>query len=259
MVSYRFQKSGATLFLDYSGPLVDVIQPPLPGCEKAVSDMCFGVVIDMSKVDYIDSYGVSSLQENCKYLKSNGINVVVCSLSPNVQRIVKLACTDVALVTASDKQHAKEMLFHLANDKKDFPREHILVVNGQLNIHENLKKVLAETMQENNYNVITALNLERAKKVLANGRIQLVLIDITIPINDGHNFVKEMKISPENNYIPVLIASDEHNLPDAAYYVKNGADDIIRYPFNRFESPSRLRNALMLYYLQHPHSENGAS
>ncbi|MFH1516112.1 MAG: hypothetical protein ABIG42_11725, partial [bacterium] len=64
----------------------------------------------------------------------------------------------------------------------------------------------------------------------------------------GRHLLKQVRTNRELKGLPFVVASDEAHLSEAAYYANNGADDILRYPFNIYETPVRIRTALSLFY-----------
>ena len=248
MLAYTHKRDGATILVIYSGTLTEAIPPPLPGCDKATDGTTTAVIIDMSGVDYINSLGVTAFLENAKYLKARDVDAVLCSVTPQVLKVLKLARTDLMIPIATDRLAAKDLLFKNLQKKAGTPREYILVVQQDLDLQENLKEILRMTKQEANYAIITSLNLDRGWKLLGGRKIQLILFDVTFPMSEGQGFLKKVRTNRETSGIPFLVVSDESGLPDAAYYTKSGADDIIRFPFNPYETPVRLRTALTLYY-----------
>jgi len=248
MLSHIEKRDGAILTVSYGGTLTEAAPPPLPGCEKASDGLCTAVIIDMSGVEYINSLGVSAFHETAKYLKNRNIDIVLCCVTPQVLKVLKLARTDLLMPIVPSRATAKEYLFNMFQNKPLIQREFILIIQGDLDINNNLKDILKMTKQEANYAVVTALNPNRAWKILTGGKIQLILFDVTTTMNEGQTFLKRLRTNRELCGTPFLVVANEKGLPDAAYYTKNGADDIIRFPFNPYETPARIRTALSLYY-----------
>jgi len=248
MLAYSHKRDGATLIVIYSGTLTESLPPPLPGCDKGADGTFSAVIIDMAGVDYINSLGVSSFLENVKYLKARDVNVALCSVTPLVLKVLKLARTDLIIPIASDRLAAKDILFKMLDKRIAEQREYILIIQNNLPLQENLREILRITRQEPNYIIITALNPERGWKLLGGRKIQLILFDVTFPMQEGQTFLKRVRTNRETNGIPFLVVADEDGLPDAAYYTKSGADDMIRFPFNPYETPVRIRTALTLFY-----------
>jgi len=248
MLTHTHKREGATIIVTYSGSLVESIPPPMPGFDKAMDGACSALIIDMSGIDYINSSGVSSFIDNAKYVISRGVHVVLCCLIPQVLKVIKLARTELMIPVVSDRAAAKELLLKMMEKRAACQREQILIVQGKLPVQDKLRDVLKLTRQEANYNIIAVLNPERAWKLITTSKIHLILLDVTLEMPEGHAFIRKLRMNREFFGIPCIVVSDEASLPNAAFYTANGADDILRYPFNQYETPSRLRNALTLFY-----------
>ena len=70
-----------------------------------------------------------------------------------------------------------------------------------------IRETLMELLESEGYNVISSEHGERALGILAqNPQVDLVLLDLSMPIMDGKTFLKEVKIRhPELNAMPILI------------------------------------------------------
>lgn len=241
--------NGAVMTVSYLGSITDNFEPPMPEFEKALNGSCSGVILDLSNVEYINSVGVSSLMNTFKAMRNSQLNVVVCSPSPQVFKVLKLARTDLVVPVADNRSEATDMLTRMMSSSNQPKRERILIVQGRLDVSKQLRDVLRETKQEVNYDLVTVLSTERAWKILGGKNIHLIILDVTVPSREGQHLLRQIRTNREMKGLPFIIASDDANLVNAAYYSKNGADDILRYPFNPFETPVRLRTALTLFYV----------
>lgn len=248
MFTHHSKRNGAIMMISFSGSITDRIAPPMPGFEDAINGGCSGVILDLSDVEYVNSVGVSSFMETFKYARTKGLNVVICSPIPQVLKVLKLARTDLLVPVAESRSSASNFLIRMQMNQGPSRRENILLVQGSVDIQAAFKEVLKATEQEANYNIVTALNPLRAWKILGGNSIQLVILDVTLPSKEGLHFLRQVRTNRELKGIPFLVAADDRHLSDAAFYTKNGADDILRFPFNQYETPVRLRTALSLYY-----------
>ncbi len=248
MFTHHAKRNGAIMVVSYQGSITERSKIPMPGFDKAMDGLCSAVILDLSGVEYINSVGVSSFMDTFKYIRSQGIKIALCSPTPHILKVLKLARTELMVPVAESRSAASNLIFTFTQNRTTPRRESILLVKGQVNIHDGFRDVLKETQQEANYNIVTSLNPSRAWKILCGKNIQLVILDVTISKSEGHNFLRKVRTNRDLKGIPFIIASDEEHFPEAAYYTKNGADDILRFPFNPYETPIRVRTALSLYY-----------
>lgn len=255
MFTYHSKRNGAVMTVSYVGSITENYPPPMPEFGTAISSAVAGVILDLSNVEYINSVGVSSLMATFKMMRNENINVVICSPNPHVFKVLKLARTELLVPISDTRSSASEMLSRIMANQTKPQREYILVVQGKLEIQKELRDILRQTRQESNYNVVTSLSASRAWTILGGKNIQLVILDVTVPGKEGQHLLKRVRTNRDLKGLPFLIASDDKNLVNAAYYTQNGADDIIRFPFNPYETPVRLRTALSLFYNWHTIAE----
>lgn len=91
--------------------------------------------------------------------------------------------------------------------------------------------LISKICKKHNINVITADNGQVAYNLALKNKIDLILTDIRMPMLEGHDFVKKIRITPEIAAIPViavtasLMDEDETQLTDA------GFNEILFKPF----------------------------
>ena len=99
----------------------------------------------------------------------------------------------------------------------------ILIIEDDLFLNE----LLAAKFTEERYIISKALDVNRARDALAAGRIDLILLDLVLPGEDGFTFLAELKQDPKFKNIPVIIISNLGQ-PDAVERgLKAGAADYI--------------------------------
>jgi len=85
---------------------------------------------------------------------------------------------------------------------------------------------------------IEAENGKEALEVLKKHNIDMVLLDLHMPIMDGYETLKEIKHEEKYNFIPVAIVTTDEEEMNKLYSL--GADDFISKPFKLSELESRI-------------------
>ena len=104
----------------------------------------------------------------------------------------------------------------------------ILVVDDERDIC----LMISEILQEQGYNVKTALNKDTAIKIIEESGITLLITDIWMQDNDIAGIELLEWCKNYNSLIPVLIMSGHGTIETAMSAAKNGAYDFIEKPFN---------------------------
>ena len=104
----------------------------------------------------------------------------------------------------------------------------ILLVEDDLEI----SKLLAEFLQENGYEVFCQYDGLHVLDCLRENNIDLILLDIMLPGEDGLEILKKLKNSSKTKDIPVIMVTAKGSEYDKVVGLDSGADDYISKPFN---------------------------
>ncbi len=114
---------------------------------------------------------------------------------------------------------------------------HILVVDDSRDIREPLVKYLGQ----HGYRVSEADGAQAARRVLEKSAIDLVVLDIMMPGEDGLSLCRHLR---ETSAIPTILLTALAEETDRIVGLEMGADDYLTKPFNPRELLSRIRAVL---------------
>ncbi len=117
------------------------------------------------------------------------------------------------------------------------PSPHILVVDDEREIREPLAKYLAR----NGLRADLAANAAEARAALKNSAIDLVVLDIMMPGEDGLSLCRHLR---ETTDIPVILLTAMADDTDRVVGLEIGADDYVTKPFNPRELLARIKAVL---------------
>ena len=107
--------------------------------------------------------------------------------------------------------------------------------------HENIRRSLKVTIEQDGYDVVAAENLAEAEKSLA-FRPDLIVLDWMLSDGQGLDFLLRMRtIDPQRAQIPVIFLTARAELVDIVLGLEMGASDYITKPFEPRELLARIR------------------
>ena len=101
----------------------------------------------------------------------------------------------------------------------------VLVVDDEDKIREGCRRVLTG----NDFDVVTAENGVKAMEVMAADGVDLMLLDLKMPVMDGEKVLERMQVEHPN--IPIIIITGHGTLDTAVQCMRKGAYDFVTKPF----------------------------
>jgi two-component system, OmpR family, response regulator len=114
---------------------------------------------------------------------------------------------------------------------------HILVVDD----HREIREPLARYLEKHGLRATQAADAGAARRVLAAGAVDLVVLDIMMPGEDGLSLCRHLR---ESANIPVILLTAMAEETDRIVGLELGADDYVTKPFNPRELMARIKAVL---------------
>jgi two-component system OmpR family response regulator len=114
---------------------------------------------------------------------------------------------------------------------------HILIVDD----HRDIRDLLARYLTRNGYRISTADGAATARRLLDKGAIELVVLDIMMPGEDGLALCRHLRATSE---VPVILLTAMAEDTDRVVGLEMGADDYVTKPFNPRELLARIKAVL---------------
>jgi two-component system OmpR family response regulator len=114
---------------------------------------------------------------------------------------------------------------------------HILVVDD----HRDIRDALAKYLVKNGYRVSQAENAAIARAVLRDAAVDLVVLDIMMPGEDGLSLTRELRTQGN---LPIILLTAVAEETDRIIGLEMGADDYLTKPFNPRELLARIKAVL---------------
>ena len=103
---------------------------------------------------------------------------------------------------------------------------------------------LKYSLEQENFQVISAKTAKESKEKLDNKNIDIVLLDVSLPDGNGFEICKEIK---EKNDMPIIFLTAQDEETSIVLGLDLGADDYIVKPFRTRELISRIKSVLRRY------------
>ncbi len=114
---------------------------------------------------------------------------------------------------------------------------HILVVDD----HRDIRDLISKYLTKNGLRVTTADSAAAARKTMKAAAVDLVVLDIMMPGEDGLSLTRTLR---EQSNIPVLLVTAMAEDTDRIIGLEMGADDYLTKPFNPRELLARIKAIL---------------
>jgi two-component system, OmpR family, response regulator len=120
---------------------------------------------------------------------------------------------------------------------KDESKPHVMIVEDARDIRE----PLARYLREHGYRTTTAADALNARRAMKASAIDLVVLDIMMPGEDGLSLCRSIR---ESSQIPVILLTARGEEVDRIIGLEMGADDYIAKPFSPRELIARIAAVL---------------
>ena len=114
---------------------------------------------------------------------------------------------------------------------------HILIVDD----HREIRDLVSRALVKDGFRVSTAGDGTAMRKVLADSRIDLILLDLMLPGEDGLSLCRTLRA--ESN-IPIIMLTAKGDEVDRVVGLEMGADDYVPKPFGSRELIARIKAVL---------------
>lgn len=114
---------------------------------------------------------------------------------------------------------------------------HILIVDD----HREIRDLVSRALAKEGFRVSAAADGRAMRKVLADSRIDLILLDLMLPGEDGLSLCRALRA--ESN-IPIIMLTAKGDEVDRVIGLEMGADDYLAKPFGSRELIARIKAVL---------------
>ncbi len=111
-------------------------------------------------------------------------------------------------------------------------------------------KLLVHTLKPMGFLVLTAVNTEEARTILATNHVDILLLDVSMPGQDGFSFCKELREIDRFKLLPILFITAYNRELGFDEAIAHGGDDFLHKPFQPRELVAKIRAFIRIKNLQ---------
>ena len=108
------------------------------------------------------------------------------------------------------------------------------------------RDLVVATIGGEGMHVVLAENGREAIDVLEREPIDIVLLDLVMPVQDGTSTLTSIRSDPRYEFLPVIVLTSHRNSQMRQEAIVAGADDFLNYPLNRLELVTRIHSLLRI-------------
>ena len=114
---------------------------------------------------------------------------------------------------------------------------HILVVDD----HREIRELVARALTKDGFRVSAAADGRQMRKLMADGHIDLILLDLMLPGEDGLALCRALRAESD---VPIIMLTAKGEEVDRVIGLEMGADDYLPKPFGSRELIARIKAVL---------------
>ncbi len=131
-------------------------------------------------------------------------------------------------------------MFNLFKSKKKSRGGNILIADDE----PDYISTIEFRLKAHGYTISTVPNGQAALDSVAKKKPDLILLDINMPILNGHETLSRLKQNPETSDIPVIMVTANYSPDDITEASSQGIEDYIAKPFDFTELTEKIEKAI---------------
>ncbi|MEA2344872.1 MAG: cyclic di-GMP phosphodiesterase [Thermoanaerobaculia bacterium] len=108
------------------------------------------------------------------------------------------------------------------------------------------RELVAASVAGAGFHVSFAENGAEAVEIIDRDGIDIVLLDLLMPVQDGSETLRLLRADPRHLFLPIIVLTAHGGGSMRQEAIVAGADDFIAYPLNRVELITRIRSLLRI-------------
>ena len=131
-------------------------------------------------------------------------------------------------------------MLSLWKSKTELSQRKILLVDDEPQYLSTIQRRL----EDSDFMVITAANGEEGFEQVAREKPDLIVLDVNMPIMNGHEMLRRLRADPNLKDVPVIMCTGCSEMQDIAAAASYNIADYVTKPFNCSELAEKIMNVL---------------
>ena len=131
-------------------------------------------------------------------------------------------------------------MFKLSKPKNKTNQKKILIVDDKPDIVE----IIQHRLNIYGWEVITSANGREGIEKAANEKPDLIVLDINMPVMNGHDMLDRLRKDPDLKDIPVIMCTMSDQMKDISRASSFNISDYVTKPFNCTDLAEKIKDAL---------------
>ena len=164
-------------------------------------------------------------------------------LTSNTDKLLRKELLSKNIIDYVNKGGVEDILYVISTiNRLSKNRKHkVMVVDDSMMFRKQMTQMLHNLF----FHVYVCAHGEEAINTLEeNPDIKVVLTDYNMPVMDGLELTREIRKKYSRNDLSIFMLSSKNSEEDIALFLKRGANDFIKKPFNKEEFSCRLNNSI---------------
>lgn len=232
--------------VSYEGDTVGIMPGPLPEVLTALQEGAHEIILNLSRLRYLNPNGVKALRESLTAAREREANLGIAAPRPQVRRALKLSglTPDIPIYFSELEAVSKLDLVDYQDTARQELTDRLLICQKDFPIAGELRKALKKHPLKPHFRMAPVRDLKRASKFLLEERVDCILIESSFPLYQVTQFIERVETDDRLPDIPIVVVSSDERMEEADLMIRNGAHEVLRYPFQPVEVLVRLQTLI---------------
>lgn len=243
-VTVKREKRHAIIYLE--GDTVGLMPGPIPEVLSCIHSGARDVILDLSGLRFLNPNGIEAIKDTIEIAKKQDVGICITSPPAQIRRTLKLSklSNEIPIFFSIREALTKLDLLDYPEKIKTESADCLLICQKNLPIAGALRHSLKQHPMKPSYRIIPVRDLKQGFETLLEEKIDCILLDSAFPLIQITNFIQAVETDNRIPSIPIIVVTSDDKLDEVDAIIRNGAHDVLRYPFHSIEVVVRIQTLI---------------